>query len=90
MTLKDIISSDTPTNVEFFNNEDYNQLELTDFRTTRRNNQPNFGELKEGHCPLNDDNDFIDVVDEIESGKASKIDLNTKISPKLDNFKLEA
>ena len=48
-----------PSNLEVFNNDDYNQLELADFRTTRRNNQPNFGELKEGHCASNDDDDFL-------------------------------
>ena len=52
-----------PSNLEVFDNDDYNQLELTDFRTTRRNNQPNFGELKEGHGPSNDDDDFIHVFE---------------------------
>ena len=58
-----------PSNLEVFDNDDYNQLELTDFRTTRRNNQPNFGELKEGHGPSNDDDDLMQFFEDFLSAK---------------------
>lgn len=54
-----------------FGNDDYSDLELTDFRTLRRNNKPNFGELRKRHVP--DDSDLEipdfsqqDLQDEVE------------------------
>lgn len=65
-----------PYNLEIYDNDDYNQLELADFRTMRRGNKPNLGELKDEHENILNDfagNDCDEFVD--PSNDMIKVDL---------------